>query len=365
MYTSFRVQNFRCFRDLQLNDLGRVNLIGGKNNAGKTALLEAMYIHSGNREPKTLLRIKTLFRLEDFFLLRGIGGSVNPSDIAGWKSIFNDFSVEKKIKLFAEFNKKPKQLPDGKSSFLLQISNVSPDREDFFDILREYNAEDDDKVEILEFNLDFDNKLFHLLLSKDRIRSSRSKSHSLIQSDFLYTREPIDSDDNVERFSNMRQSNTTSVLINVLEMIEPRLKGLEILYDSIHANVGLSQLIPLTNLGDGMNRIASLILAMNEVSNGVVFIDEIENGLHHLTQTDMWGAIGRVAREANVQVFATTHSLEMIRAAHEAFKDDNPYDFRYHRLDRDSVTDDIEAITYNQFGMESVAAFDFNFEVRG
>ena len=42
MYKSFRVKNFRCFKDLQINDLGRVNLISGKNNTGKTALLEAM-----------------------------------------------------------------------------------------------------------------------------------------------------------------------------------------------------------------------------------------------------------------------------------------------------------------------------------
>lgn len=365
MYTSFRVQNFRCFRDLQLNDLGRVNLIAGKNNSGKTALLEVMYIHSGNRSPKTLLRIKTLFRLEDF-LLRGIRGTtVNPSDIAGWKSIFNDFDVEKKIKLLAEFNKKPKQLPDDKSSFSLQISNVSPEREDFFDILREYESEDDDKVEILEFDLDFDNKPFYLLLSRDRIRSSRSKGHNLIQSDFLHTREPIDSNDNADRFSDMRQLNMTSPLINVLKMIEPRLKKLENHYNTIHADIGLSQLLPITSLGDGMNRITSLILAMNEVSNGVVFIDEIENGLHYSIQKDVWKIIGQLARKADVQVFATTHSQEMIRAAHQAFKDDGPYDFRYHRLDRDSVTDDIEAITYNQFGMEAVAAFDFDYEVRG
>ena len=38
MYKSFRVKNFRCFKDLQINDLGRVNLIAGKNNTGKTAL---------------------------------------------------------------------------------------------------------------------------------------------------------------------------------------------------------------------------------------------------------------------------------------------------------------------------------------
>ena len=35
MYKSFRVKNFRCFKDLQINDLGRVNLIAGKNNTGQ------------------------------------------------------------------------------------------------------------------------------------------------------------------------------------------------------------------------------------------------------------------------------------------------------------------------------------------
>ncbi len=69
MYKSFRVKNFRCFKDLQINDLGRVNLIAGKNNVGKTALLEAMYLLSGNRSLKTLLRrsvaIRTRFSREE------------------------------------------------------------------------------------------------------------------------------------------------------------------------------------------------------------------------------------------------------------------------------------------------------------
>lgn len=52
MYKTFRVQNFRCFRDLTLTDLARVNLIAGKNNAGKTALLEAflLFCAGGNLE---------------------------------------------------------------------------------------------------------------------------------------------------------------------------------------------------------------------------------------------------------------------------------------------------------------------------
>ena len=45
MWKHFVVTNFRCFAGLHLKDLARVNLIAGKNNTGKTALLEAIHLH--------------------------------------------------------------------------------------------------------------------------------------------------------------------------------------------------------------------------------------------------------------------------------------------------------------------------------
>lgn len=127
---------------------------------------------------------------------------------------------------------------------------------------------------------------------------------------------------------------------------------------------GTNKPVPLKLMGEGINRFCNI--AMNMTSDvDYLFIDEIENGIHHSVQKDVWKAIGKVAREQDIQVFATTHSLEMIRAAYEAFKDENDIDFRYHRLDRDRDTGDIEAVTYNEFGMDAVAAFDFEYEVRG
>ena len=42
MLTSFEITNFRTFSHLRIERLGRVNLIVGKNNVGKTTLLEAL-----------------------------------------------------------------------------------------------------------------------------------------------------------------------------------------------------------------------------------------------------------------------------------------------------------------------------------
>ncbi len=53
MIQSFRVKNFRCFQDLTLKSLKRVNLIAGKNNVGKAALLKAAIpAQAGNEGPR-------------------------------------------------------------------------------------------------------------------------------------------------------------------------------------------------------------------------------------------------------------------------------------------------------------------------
>ena len=46
LLSSFRIENYRIFRQLSLPRLGQVNLVVGKNNTGKTMLLEALRLYS-------------------------------------------------------------------------------------------------------------------------------------------------------------------------------------------------------------------------------------------------------------------------------------------------------------------------------
>ena len=57
MYKSFRIKNFRCFKDFSIDNLERVNLIAGGNNVGKTALLEAIYLHAGGTKIELTMRL--------------------------------------------------------------------------------------------------------------------------------------------------------------------------------------------------------------------------------------------------------------------------------------------------------------------
>lgn len=371
MYTSFEVKNFRCFRDLRLDDLGRVNLIAGRNNSGKTALLEAMYIHSGDRNPKTFLRDQGyISRTPRSYRLLRESDDVDSTSIISWDMIFNNFDTTKSIEMSAKLARSQLSLFDESSPASLEISIKPQDSKDFDEALRQFRISDFDfyeDMEMLEIKPDSRRQADYMLLLNGGVLPSRFKSKPLLQSDLLYAREKIDSGVNAKRFSKVRQARTVSILIDALQIIEPRLIDLEILVDSrrslIYSDIGLVKSISLSSLGEGMNRLASLILAMGETAQGVIFIDEIENGLHYAIQKKVWEVIGQIARDLDIQLFATTHSLEMIRAAHEAFKNYDPYDFRYHRLDRNPITGDIEAVTYNEFSMNAVVSI--NYEVRG
>src|SRR5271157_2101287 len=48
MLDSFLVRNFRLFENLTIKHLSQVNLFVGKNNSGKSCLLEALQVYASN-----------------------------------------------------------------------------------------------------------------------------------------------------------------------------------------------------------------------------------------------------------------------------------------------------------------------------
>ena len=67
-------------------------------------------------------------------------------------------------------------------------------------------------------------------------------------------------------------------------------------------------------MGDGINRILTIILSMLNCRDGILLVDEFENGLHYSVQTVLWELVCRLAQQLNIQVFATTHSNDCIKS---------------------------------------------------
>jgi hypothetical protein len=97
---------------------------------------------------------------------------------------------------------------------------------------------------------------------------------------------------------------------------------------------GINEPVPLGSMGEGMNRLLGVILALVNCRDGLLLIDEIESGLHYSVLTDIWRLIFRIARELNVQVFATTHSSDCVQAFERAAEEDKEEEGMLIRLER-------------------------------
>ena len=135
---------------------------------------------------------------------------------------------------------------------------------------------------------------------------------------FLSTRNASPHEDAV-RLGRLRRRKQGDLVLDALRIIEPRLRSIEDSVASgapmISGDIGLSELVPLAVMGEGMIRIARLVLAVVDSPDGLVLVDEVETGLHHSVLPEVWKAVDAVARRFGTQIVATTHSYECMQAA--------------------------------------------------
>jgi len=90
---NIEIKNFKCFEDFKAEGFGRVNLIGGKNNVGKTAFMEAIYISNSKKHLKNIISTRYLADIL-WDLWKEIG-----------KKFINNF-LDEKIKKYEEIHVK-------------------------------------------------------------------------------------------------------------------------------------------------------------------------------------------------------------------------------------------------------------------
>lgn len=132
------------------------------------------------------------------------------------------------------------------------------------------------------------------------------------------------------------QDGHESEVIELLKIVDNQIRNartMTVPEPMIYADVGLSQLVPVGLLGDGVGRLFSLALAMFEARGGLILVDELENGLHHTVLGPVWQRLQILAKACDVQLIVTTHSSECLSAAMRAFHGSSPEDLAIHRLD--------------------------------
>jgi hypothetical protein len=357
---SFEIHNFRCFDSFELSPLSLVNLITGMNGVGKTAILEALFLNVGATNPTCALRVN---------LWRGLGGVGEWTGML-WRTLFWHFKSADPIRLVRTDSR-------GKKSTLtitIAPSAAAVTQDMTVDMGIEF-AKDLGRDLILEYKDEKGQMLtargIPEIVKKGNVVQFGLKieppmTQTPFPGIFLNSWRQAPAEEEVQRFSALRISRQDEMVLDVLKRMESRLEKLEILSphgaSMIYGHLrGYNEPVPLSLLGDGVRRVASLVLAIASARGGVILVDEIENGIHHSVMPSLWEAIGRAADLFHTQVVATTHSLECISAAYEAFSSRKSFDLTLHHLDR--IDGSVRAIAYDRESLEG--ALSIPTEVRG
>ncbi len=350
MLTGIRIRGFRCFDDFECQPLRRLNLIGGGNNAGKTTLLEGIFLLAGANNASLPTHVNTTYRGRGHFIF-------DPSHV--WGNLFSGMESSKPIEIVGARK-------DGTVALTVELE---PSRETIIEV--QGRKPEEAALGALICRSRLNGQSVEVRSEIKSIGGSVQITSSpfvnpIIPAVYIFTR-GIDPEFDADRYGQLEKNNSEkalSDLLGALRMLEPRLKRLSVITEgpvkSIHGALdGLGPMLPLWAMGGGMVRLASLLLAIYVSRNGIVLVDEIENGLYHHLMPDVWKALSRATREFNVQLFATTHSYECIRAACVALPEERA-DIGYCRLER--VKGVIHAIPYDPEVIE--AAMDQGSEVR-
>jgi len=362
MYNHLEIKNFRGLRELVLESLGRVNLIVGPNNSGKTSLLEALWLFHGPSKPGLTINV-TVFR--------GLEPPSALSPDVSWHTLFHKLNVDEPIEITGA--------DIGGRSVRLQIAVSKPEVQRMVALTERAGAEaavgpsgpqlsetGPPVTEVLEYHYQMDGEPESV--SRAVARPDGMEFHGpqvrVPEAVFLSGRRFTGEKELADRFTTVEDSGQLSFVLESLRAIEPNLESLSLGFVAgiplVRGDVGLKHPLALPFMGGGMVRVVEVLLAIARAPDGLVMIDEIENGIYYKNLESTWKAIDIASDRGDTQIFATTHSLECVRAAIAAFSGERSAYFRLHRLERKA--DKLRAVTYSAETAD--AALDMDLEVR-
>jgi AAA15 family ATPase/GTPase len=328
---SFEVQQYRAFDCLTIPHVGRVNLIVGKNNVGKSSLLEALWLFSQRGRPSVLL---DLLRSRDEFprIYRPTDENDASSKERIWDIRFLFCGREDLRENFKVISMGPVDSPDEKLN--LSIRWYAQETDEQGTIHRKLISDSNKRAEgdpyIVTQLGNNGTKIYRLdRVMERRYASLTNADTGAIPSRFIRAN-GLNTDEVAQLWDNVALTDLEESVVEALHIIAPEVKRLSFLgnQDRSYGRIpvarigGFSEPVSLRSMGEGMNRILGVALALVNSKNGVLLIDEIESGLHYTVQADIWRLIFQIAHRLNVQVFATTHSWDCIEAFQKAAVED-------------------------------------------
>ena len=337
MFHNIEINRFRGVKYSKIVGLKQINLFFGKNNCGKSSILDAIFLISGISNPKLPLNINIIRNYR----------RLEPSDM---KLDFYSLDMSNPIVIKAE-NDETREL---------QIS-VMESSSSKIDLLGEDNnvasTDPDNKYGlILKYKIDGHAYESSIIISHSSENSFEQRikmpAHYKELLTCRYLNPKFDFATSLDGLVDVIKNKDEEFIVNALRLIEPNIKDFVLSKNEVLVDIGLDKRIPINMMGDGARKILSILTSIYECKNGIVLIDELSNGFHYSVMKGVWTSIVSVAKKNNVQIFATTHDLDSIKGLRDAAMSCEEYNnyivcFKLHR------TDNSELKSY-QYSLDSV-----------
>ena len=347
LLTSFGAVHYRGIDGLSLPRLSHANLVTGVNGIGKTALLEAIWLFTGRYNPMLLWNANVQRSTNPVLdpVARLSSGTLELHGVENGTSHQLKCTFEKVADIA-----QPATIGNALEQNLAQLP-VAGRIDTYLD------------GELANGNIGGIQPTPWGMVTHQNPVSPVTRPNCVIEG----TKFHLDtSGEYLQRYSDMVRENRKRELTNAINLILPKIKGVEILTDKMGRSY-LSAVttdgvqLPFHDLGGGVVRLSRLLLSFFTSRDGILLTDEMENGIHHSVLRDVWIFARRWMREWNVQFVATTHSAECIEAAMTAFAD-APEDLSIHKIFMNEETGKVEAATFTGEALEG--ARDLDLEVR-
>lgn len=344
-----------------MNSSGRVNLITGKNNTGKSTVLEAIAIFATKGDFSNIYQLLT--ERGEVYRQTDISKNITDYNIKALSSLFTNrhvgFENDKYISIGSMVNT---LFGEDRSSedtvtlrFVKYYDEVQKDNQGIANRKRILVDDDSDK-NLVNFKVGFEVKTNKgsIIISLDEDRPFRFGFRGFGYVDyFQFIRTgSIDREMNGKLWDSIALTDKEQYVIDALKIIEPSTERIAFVDENPRERVAKIKLsssqnvFPLKSMGDGINRVLTTILALINSDNGYLLIDEFENGLHFSVQEQLWKIIFDLSQKLNVQVFVTTHSSDCIKGFESVLNQaDNLNLGQLIRLD--NINGDIQQVSFD------------------
>jgi AAA15 family ATPase/GTPase len=274
-----------------------VNLFFGKNNCGKSSLLESLFLVCGQSNPllpATINAMRTYTRLTEadihFFFYK--------MDTAAEIQISTSGDQERHLAV--------KAFQEAIEADSNSVSTEIPHR---YGLRMRYRTQDGDYSSEISYDLGESNSVEQRLQMDNRYKEKLK---------CVYLSPRYDSSASMEGLHNIYLNKDEAFLAEALKIIEPAASNPVFMDNVMLVDIGLEQRIPINLMGDGIRKIVSFLTSIYACRGGVVLIDELSNGFHYSVMKPMWEIVFKAAVKNNVQIFATTHDADSIRGFQQA-----------------------------------------------